>query len=1055
MNPQNRPHTWSTPQKWATLIASLFLVGGAAYFLAPWTGSVPPDPAPDAATPARSEVQNSTPPRAPSPGGQARPAGASPASPASGKAQTVLVAKAPPQGSPLPVPGMNPDTDKGRVVKLEPVALKHWGELKQGTLILLPTATGETLEGVVNLVMEDNGWVRMGGALSDEKGSFTLNTNADQVNGQILLPSKGIGYEIVMDGTEVLLIERRLSSLICWPGIKPSPNQGHAAAAMPNANSSSNTPQSSAAASGTVPIINTNPGAKGVVFCNFTTGETITDPDWNNGTTFNIQPSGLSASQITQVLAMAAEDYAPFNLTFTTDSALYEKTSYTSRMKVIFTPTKTAAPGAGGVAGVGSWAYSSSSIRKCWVFNEGTKSAAEALSHELGHTLGLSHDGQLAGGTNSTSFMNDSYYNGHGGGLTIPTSWCPIMGAGYTVNLTQFSKGEYFLANNTEDDLAIIAANNFGYGAATPANGAVNILPISSTGTFSVTGLLPTAQSSNLYEFTTSGGQITATVRPAVTETTYSNLDTRLDLVNVNSPSTIIQTANDLNSLNSTLTWNISTPGTYRLKVSPTGTGDRPPAGYTTGYSAYGSVGNYALTGSVAGAVLAPVFFTPRDIYAQQGVPLSVKINTSIGTNVSLRNGSTLPNGLYFTPATSTLNGTPVSPSDGILALRGTNILGTADADFNIHVASAGSLITAFDPSLRNGFGSPTMLGRIGNISTSATAPWKGVDSTPLAAGSVGIAAMSGAILNNGTSSIKFTYQCRPNEGAGDMAPWNQLTFYWKTSTEAGHDLLKCKIDGVVARDADTAKELVVSGETSWTAHTVRFTGTGLRTFEFVYTKDASLSVGQDRVWVYVTAIGQPPVITKAPSPVRLAAGGNLALESDASGVDALLSGTLTWMKAEVGSNGTWPGGVPLQNGTLSTGTSASVVSGADTGSLRITNVTGRASGMYWLRASNAVATVESKHVEVVVPAPPVFTTQPIAPSGLKVGGKLVLTANVSGATPMYYQWKKDGAVGPWLANPTLEVNATASSAGKYKLTAMNLFGTVSSAEITVLVSPK
>ncbi len=234
MNPQNRPHRWSTPQNWATLIASLFLVGGAAYFLAPWSGSVPSGPTPDAATTAPSEVQNPTPPNATSPAGKPVSAGASPASPTSGKAQTMLVAKAPPQGSPLPVPGMNPDADKGRVVKLEPIALKHWGDIKQGTLILLPTATGETLEGVVNLVMEDNGWVRMGGALSDEKGSFTLNTSADQVNGRILLPSEGIGYEIVMDGTEVLLIERRLSSLICWPGGQPSPNQGNAAATMPN-----------------------------------------------------------------------------------------------------------------------------------------------------------------------------------------------------------------------------------------------------------------------------------------------------------------------------------------------------------------------------------------------------------------------------------------------------------------------------------------------------------------------------------------------------------------------------------------------------------------------------------------------------------------------------------------------------------------------------------------------------------------------------------------------------------------------------------------------------
>ena len=271
------------------------------------------------------------------------------------------------------------------------------------------------------------------------------------------------------------------------------------------------------------------------------------------------------------MLARAAEDYAPFDLTFTTDSALYDSTSATSRMMVMFTPTDTASPGAGGVAKrVGFWANSTSSIRKCWVFNTSAKSAAEALSHELGHTLGLSHDGQLAGGI---------YYNGHGGGLSTPTSWCPIMGAGYYVNLTQFSKGEYYLANNTEDDLAIIAkaANNFGYKAATPAKGAINPL-ITSGSTFSVTGLRPTAESTNFYEFTTSGGRITATVRPTVTDTTYSDLDTRLDLVNVTS-GTIVQTANDISSLSSTLSWNIGAPGTYRLKVSPTGTGDKPSHG--------------------------------------------------------------------------------------------------------------------------------------------------------------------------------------------------------------------------------------------------------------------------------------------------------------------------------------------------------------------------------------------------------------------------------------------------------------------------------------------
>ena len=71
---------------------------------------------------------------------------------------------------------------------------------------------------------------------------------------------------------------------------------------------------------------------------------------------------------------------------------------------------------------------------------------AEAAAHECGHTLGLLHDGTTAG---------TEYYAGHGTGAT---GWAPIMGNSYYQSLTQWSKGEYNLANNTEDDLAVISA---------------------------------------------------------------------------------------------------------------------------------------------------------------------------------------------------------------------------------------------------------------------------------------------------------------------------------------------------------------------------------------------------------------------------------------------------------------------------------------------------------------------------------------------------------------------------------------------------------------------
>jgi hypothetical protein len=45
------------------------------------------------------------------------------------------------------------------------------------------------------------------------------------------------------------------------------------------------------------------------------------------------------------------------------------------------------------------------------------------------------------------------------GVLRRPELMGPIMGSGYSKQVVQFSKGEYAFANNTEDDLAIIASS--------------------------------------------------------------------------------------------------------------------------------------------------------------------------------------------------------------------------------------------------------------------------------------------------------------------------------------------------------------------------------------------------------------------------------------------------------------------------------------------------------------------------------------------------------------------------------------------------------------------
>lgn len=105
---------------------------------------------------------------------------------------------------------------------------------------------------------------------------------------------------------------------------------------------------------------------------------------------------------------------------------------------------------AGGVAYLGS--FVDSTLQPAFVFNKRLangrpKAVWEASSHEIGHTLGLAHDG--TSGVNATG-----YYAGHNG-------WAPIMGVGYYQPVSQWSQGQYAAANQLQDDLALMTRTNY------------------------------------------------------------------------------------------------------------------------------------------------------------------------------------------------------------------------------------------------------------------------------------------------------------------------------------------------------------------------------------------------------------------------------------------------------------------------------------------------------------------------------------------------------------------------------------------------------------------
>ena len=78
-----------------------------------------------------------------------------------------------------------------------------------------------------------------------------------------------------------------------------------------------------------------------------------------------------------------------------------------------------------------------------FTFNKGVRNGGMTNSHEIGHALGLVHDG-----------LDDrTYHPGTGSG---DTGWGPILGAPFGKRVTQWSNGDYTGATSSQEDLDVI-----------------------------------------------------------------------------------------------------------------------------------------------------------------------------------------------------------------------------------------------------------------------------------------------------------------------------------------------------------------------------------------------------------------------------------------------------------------------------------------------------------------------------------------------------------------------------------------------------------------------
>lgn len=332
------------------------------------------------------------------------------------------------------------------------------------------------------------------------------------------------------------------------------------------------------------PMLSSYPSATATIFIDFD-GHTLIGSSWNNGNPLYCQPALLNDAQKTEIFNRVSEDYRPFNVNITTDSAKFLAAPLNRRIRIIVTPTSSWAPGVGGIAYIGSFVWGDDT--PAFVFsdrlNNSPKYIGECVTHESGHAVGLAHQSAWDNNCN----LIEQYAQGTGSG---ETGWAPVMGNSYYKNMTGWNHGPTpYGCSNTQDNLTIITTQNgFGYREDDHSNitdaSATSLNPNS----FTVGGIITTNTDKDAFRYTISqNSTVHLEFTPFGLNTANAGANLDIEVKVYNEGGNIINTYNPGNKLNVVIDTTLNA-GSYYFMVSGSGNNN------TDGY---GSLGSYTITG--------------------------------------------------------------------------------------------------------------------------------------------------------------------------------------------------------------------------------------------------------------------------------------------------------------------------------------------------------------------------------------------------------------------------------------------------------------------------